>query len=209
MYLPTLKENKQSRLVTSEFGGYDRRLRIGDGQWREMQNMTGDCYPMLASRAPRGIGEEIASPAGLTAQDTPVWGSGSKIVIGGEGGGGGGGGGGEELGGGGGGVWVWAGRGRRCSRRWGRADLEAGFQAVLAVRMVSSSTGWAGVSSCALGAAFSSALGARTGWGLGAWGFLTSGFFSSCLGAEGRATSRSSRKGSFMGLGLPPSWSTS
>ena len=28
MYLPTLKENKQSRLMTSEFGGYDRRLRM-------------------------------------------------------------------------------------------------------------------------------------------------------------------------------------
>lgn len=84
MYLPTLKENKQSRIVTSEFGGYDRRLRIGDGQWREMQNMTGDCYPMLASRTPRGIGEEIASPAGLTAKDALIWVSGSKIVIGGK-----------------------------------------------------------------------------------------------------------------------------
>ena len=84
MYLPTLKENKQSRLMTSEFGGYDRRLRIGDGQWREMQNMTGDCYPMLASRTPRGIGEEIASPAGLTAKDALIWVSGSKIVIGGK-----------------------------------------------------------------------------------------------------------------------------
>ena len=32
MYLPSLKENKQSRLMSSEFRGDDRRRRVRGGQ---------------------------------------------------------------------------------------------------------------------------------------------------------------------------------
>lgn len=81
MLLPTLKETSTKRLVTSKFGGYDHRLRIEDGQWWDMKNLTSDHWPMLASRPARGIGEAIPSPGGLTAKDCLIWVSGGSVVV--------------------------------------------------------------------------------------------------------------------------------
>ena len=81
MLLPTLKETSTKRLVTSKFGGYDHRLRIEDGQWWDMKNLTSDHWPMLASRPARGIGEAIPSPGGLTAKDRLIWVSGGSVVV--------------------------------------------------------------------------------------------------------------------------------
>ena len=81
MLLPTLQETSTKRLVTSKFGGYDHRLRIEDGQWWDMTNMTSDHWPMLASRPARGIGEVIPDPGGLTAKDRLIWVSGRNVVV--------------------------------------------------------------------------------------------------------------------------------
>lgn len=81
MYLPQLQEAKTSRLMTSQFGGYDHRPRIQDGQWLDMKNLTGDYYPMLASRGRRGWGETLTAPAGLTAKDALIWVDGKDLVV--------------------------------------------------------------------------------------------------------------------------------
>ena len=81
MYLPQLEEAKTSRLMTSQFGGYDHRPRIQDGQFLDMKNLTGDYYPMLASRGKRGWGETLPSPAGLTAKDALIWVDGKDLVV--------------------------------------------------------------------------------------------------------------------------------
>ena len=55
MYLPTLKELKTSREVVEVFGGYNHNLRIRDGEFYDMKNMSSELYPVLAPRGKRGV----------------------------------------------------------------------------------------------------------------------------------------------------------
>ena len=54
MRYPKLQPMGSSRLVTDRFLGYDHRLRIGEGEFYETQNLTTKHYPLMASRDPRG-----------------------------------------------------------------------------------------------------------------------------------------------------------
>lgn len=54
MKLPKLKQLPVSRQTLEVFGGYNHNLRIGDGEFYEMENMTSAHYPVLSPRAPRG-----------------------------------------------------------------------------------------------------------------------------------------------------------
>ena len=54
MYLPTLKALKVSRDVVDVFGGYNHNLRINEGEFYDMKNMTSSQYPILAPRGRRG-----------------------------------------------------------------------------------------------------------------------------------------------------------
>lgn len=83
MYLPQLTESSTSRQMTSQFGGYDHRTRIQDGQWWDMKNLTADQYPMLASRQRRGEGGVLSAGAGITAKDALIWVDGQNLVVGG------------------------------------------------------------------------------------------------------------------------------
>lgn len=55
MIYPKLAEIASSRERTDVFGGYNHNLRIGEGEFYEMKNMSGDDYPVLSPRAKRGI----------------------------------------------------------------------------------------------------------------------------------------------------------
>lgn len=54
MKYPTLTEMQTSREWTDVFLGYNHNLRIGQGEFYDMTNMTGDDYPVLSPRAKRG-----------------------------------------------------------------------------------------------------------------------------------------------------------
>lgn len=54
MHIPKLQQGQQKIQTVSIFGGYDHNLRIPDGAFYEMKNMTSDHYPVLASRQQRG-----------------------------------------------------------------------------------------------------------------------------------------------------------
>ena len=54
MHIPKLQQSQQKMQTISIFGGYDHNLRIPDGSFYEMKNMTSDHYPVLASREQRG-----------------------------------------------------------------------------------------------------------------------------------------------------------
>ena len=64
MYLPTLKELKTSRSVVEVFGGYNHNLRIKDGEFYDMKNMTSSLYPVLSPRGRRGV-LEYSTEAGV------------------------------------------------------------------------------------------------------------------------------------------------
>ena len=69
------------------FKGYNHNLRIGDGEFYEMTNLTSDDYPVLSPRRKRGVyvpGGDLAtptSPTGMIAKDSLCYVDGSKFII--------------------------------------------------------------------------------------------------------------------------------
>lgn len=55
MEYPVLYEQRTSRQVTEVFNGYNRNLRIGDGEFQDMENLTSDFYPVLSPRGARSV----------------------------------------------------------------------------------------------------------------------------------------------------------
>lgn len=53
--MPALQEGSKSTLMTSAFYGYNHNTIISDGEMFDMQNMSGDDYPLTATRRKRGI----------------------------------------------------------------------------------------------------------------------------------------------------------
>lgn len=53
MFYPQREVPAKSQLFTQEWRGYNHNLRIADGEFYDMQNMTGDDYPVLAPRKAR------------------------------------------------------------------------------------------------------------------------------------------------------------
>lgn len=54
MFQPTLPTQPTTRELTDAFYGYRHQLRIPDGEWYDMKNLTGDHFPLMASRGKRG-----------------------------------------------------------------------------------------------------------------------------------------------------------
>lgn len=81
-YFPTVEETKTAQQVTDVFRGYHHDLRIGDGEFYEMQNLTSDYYPMLASRNRRGVLDAtLTAPGGMLARRRwPMWTTGSSTT---------------------------------------------------------------------------------------------------------------------------------
>ena len=64
------------------FRGYNHNLRISDGEFFDMKNMTSDYYPVLSPRGKRGFYVKPASPQGLIAKDAICYVDGSEFVMG-------------------------------------------------------------------------------------------------------------------------------
>lgn len=62
---PQLREQPSSRQILDVFRGYNRNLRIGEGEFRDMENLTSDHYPVLSPRKKRSTVFDINNlPAG-------------------------------------------------------------------------------------------------------------------------------------------------
>lgn len=82
MKYPTLKELATSRDMISNFGGYNHNLRIGDGEFYDMTNLSSADYPLLSPRKKRGIYATTSNkPQGLIAKDALCYVNGSAFVI--------------------------------------------------------------------------------------------------------------------------------
>lgn len=73
MFYPKLKPSRSKRLITDRFRGYVHRLHAPDGSFYETRNLSGDAYPLLASRKPRGLVASLTEPGGLLEKDAPCW----------------------------------------------------------------------------------------------------------------------------------------
>lgn len=67
--LPTLGWEYSEREVTDTFAGYNRNLKIGDGEFFHTENLTSAYYPLLANRKKRGRVSVLTAPGGLLAKE--------------------------------------------------------------------------------------------------------------------------------------------
>ena len=81
MKLPKLRELQASRQMVDTFRGYNHNLRISDGEFFDMKNMTSDYYPVLSPRKKRGLYASPNSPKGMIAKDALCYVDGTKFVI--------------------------------------------------------------------------------------------------------------------------------
>lgn len=79
---PKLKELKTSRTMVDVFRGYNHNLRISDGEFFDMKNMTSDYYPILSPRGKRGVYADVESPQGIIAKDTLCYVDGKDLIVG-------------------------------------------------------------------------------------------------------------------------------
>ena len=81
MKFPKLRVPQTTRQMVDAFKGYNHNLRISDGEFFDMQNMTSDYYPVLSPRKKRGIYAEPESPTGLIAKDNLCYVDGRYFVM--------------------------------------------------------------------------------------------------------------------------------
>ena len=81
MKLSKLQELPTSREMIDVFGGYNHNLRIGEGEFYDMKNLTSADYPVLSPRHRRGIYAVPGKPQGMVAKDSLCYVDGSDFVI--------------------------------------------------------------------------------------------------------------------------------
>ena len=81
MIYPYLDAIQTGRQVVEEFKGYDHNLRIGEGEFFDMTNMTSDYYPVLSPRGQRGVYASDGPYYGMIAKDAFCYVKGGKFYI--------------------------------------------------------------------------------------------------------------------------------
>ena len=87
MNYPTLMEISTERQMTDVFRGYNHNMRINDGEFYDMQNLTSTYYPVLSPRGKRGTYQYPEgsggdhTPNGLIAKDALCYVDGDKLFI--------------------------------------------------------------------------------------------------------------------------------
>lgn len=87
MRLPKLNRIYTSRSMVDVFQGYNHNLRIGEGEFYNMTNLTSDDYPVLSPRRKRGVYSPDgnlstpSAPTGMISKDSLCYVEGSKFII--------------------------------------------------------------------------------------------------------------------------------
>lgn len=81
MKLPLLNELPTTRQTIEVFGGYNHNLRIGEGEFYDMKNLTSTDYPVLSPRTQRGIYASPNNPQGMIEKETLCYVDGTEFVI--------------------------------------------------------------------------------------------------------------------------------
>lgn len=82
MRYPTLKAPKNTRKIVDVFRGYNHNLKIKDGEFWDMKNLSSDEYPVLSPRKSRGIYTKTAAPQGVLSKGELCYVDGTQFVIG-------------------------------------------------------------------------------------------------------------------------------
>ena len=81
MKYPTFTAPRSSRDMVDVFQGYNHNLRIGDGEFFDMKNLTSEYYPVLSPRGKRGKYADVENPQGMIAKDSLCYVDGTDFVI--------------------------------------------------------------------------------------------------------------------------------
>lgn len=93
MVYPTLNQNQSSREMIDVFRGYNHNLRISNGEFYEMKNLTSSYYPVLSPREKRGVyqspyniengivSDEIENPNGMISKDALCYVDGKDFIV--------------------------------------------------------------------------------------------------------------------------------
>lgn len=78
-YFPTLRETYTTQQVTDLFMGYNHNMKIADGEFYDMENLTSSYYPLLANRGKRGTVSKLTAPRGLLAKSRLAYIDGARL----------------------------------------------------------------------------------------------------------------------------------
>lgn len=81
MKYPKLKKLPTSRDMVDVFKGYNHNLRIGDGEFYDMKNLSSDHYPILSPRPKRGVYATPSIPQGMVAKDSLCYVDGGDFIM--------------------------------------------------------------------------------------------------------------------------------
>lgn len=81
MLYPTLTEQPTTRKMVDTFRGYNHNLRIGTGEFYDMENITSTNYPVLSPRGIRGVYASPKSAQGMIAKDSLCYIDGADFVM--------------------------------------------------------------------------------------------------------------------------------
>ena len=82
MEYPKLRELEETRQMVDTFYGYNHNLRIGDGEFFNMENMASDAFPVLSPRKKRGVYASPVNPQGMIDKDALCYVDGTEFVMG-------------------------------------------------------------------------------------------------------------------------------
>ena len=81
MKLSKLRELNTSRSMIDVFRGYNHNLRIGEGEFYDMTNLSSDNYPVLSPRRKRGVYAMPNKPQGMVSKDSLCYVDGGDFII--------------------------------------------------------------------------------------------------------------------------------
>ena len=81
MKYPKLTEIPTAREIVDVFNGYNHNLRIGEGEFYDMTNLSSDNYPVLSPRPKRGTYATPSNPQGMVSKDALCYVDGSNFII--------------------------------------------------------------------------------------------------------------------------------
>lgn len=79
-----IPENQTAKQVTEVFGGYNHNLKIADGEFYEMENVSGDYYPLFGERKRRGKVLALTSPGAMLGKSKLAYIDANRLYFGGE-----------------------------------------------------------------------------------------------------------------------------
>lgn len=83
-FYPTLRETYTEQQMVDVFQGYNHNLKIGDGEFFDMKNLTSSYHPLLANRGARGLVAELDMPSAVLGKSKLAYIDGNKLIYGGQ-----------------------------------------------------------------------------------------------------------------------------